>query len=51
VEVLFAGAQPDYPGLDQVNVKLGSELAGKGDTVVSLSVDGRAANPVSIRIR
>jgi uncharacterized protein (TIGR03437 family) len=51
VEVLFAGSQPQYPGLDQVNVRLSSELAGRGDTVVNLSVDGRTANPVSIRIR
>jgi virginiamycin B lyase len=51
VEVLFAGAQPQFPGLDQVNVKLASSLAGKGDVVVNVTVDGHAANPVSIRIR
>jgi uncharacterized protein (TIGR03437 family) len=51
MEVQFAGAQSLYPGLDQVNVKLNSSLAGKGDATVAISFDGNAANPVSIRIR
>jgi uncharacterized protein (TIGR03437 family) len=51
MEAQFAGAQSLYPGLDQVNVKLNSSLAGKGDATVAISFDGNAANPVSIRIR
>jgi CSLREA domain-containing protein/uncharacterized repeat protein (TIGR01451 family) len=51
VEVQYAGAQSLYPGLDQVNVKLNSSLAGKGDATVAISFDGNAANPVNIRIQ
>jgi predicted outer membrane repeat protein len=51
VDVQFAGAQTQFPGLDQVNVKLPTALAGSGDVSVVLTVDGRAANPVSVRIR
>jgi uncharacterized protein (TIGR03437 family) len=51
VEVQYADAQSLYPGLDQVNVKLNSSLAGKGDATVAISFDGNAANSVSIRIQ
>jgi uncharacterized protein (TIGR03437 family) len=51
VDVLFAGAQPQFPGLDQVNVKLSPAFAGKGDVAVTVTVDGHASNSVSIRIR
>jgi uncharacterized protein (TIGR03437 family) len=46
----FAGAQPEYPGLDQINVPLSGELAGAGEVVVEVVVDGNAANPVTLRI-
>ncbi len=32
--VTYAGAQDQYPGLDQVNLQLPSSLAGSGDTVI-----------------
>ena len=32
--VSYAGAQGQYPGLDQVNLQLPSSLAGSGDTVI-----------------
>jgi virginiamycin B lyase len=51
VDVLFAGAQPQFPGLDQVNVKLSPALAGKGDAAVKVTVDGHVSNTVTIRIR
>ena len=50
-EVLFAGAQGDYVGLDQCNVRLLNSLAGRGDVSIALTVDGKAANPVRIGIK
>lgn len=49
--VLFAGAQPAYPGLDQVNVRLPAALKGRGGTALVLEVEGRLSNPVRINIR
>jgi len=51
VEVSFAGAAPGFIGLDQVNVRLPRSLVGRGDVEVTLSVDGKAANPVRVSIR
>jgi uncharacterized protein (TIGR03437 family) len=50
-EVLFAGAAAEFPGLDQVNLRLPRSLAGSGEVDVTLSVDGKAANTVRINIR
>jgi uncharacterized protein (TIGR03437 family) len=50
-EVLFAGAQGDFVGLDQVNTRLPRSLAGRGEVDVALTVDGRMASPVTISIR
>lgn len=44
--VAYAGAQPDFTGLDQVNVLLPSDLPAKVLTV-SLTVDGQASNVVT----
>jgi uncharacterized protein (TIGR03437 family) len=44
----YAGAQPNYPGLDQVNVELPRTLRGKGRVLATLRVEGKAANPVAI---
>jgi uncharacterized protein (TIGR03437 family) len=49
--VLFAGAQGQLAGLDQVNVSLPRSLAGRGEVNVMLSVDGKTTNAVSVRIR
>lgn len=49
-EVLFAGAQGEYPGLDQLNVKLPRTLIGKDEATILLTVDGRMANPVTVLI-
>ena len=50
--VSYAGAQNTlYPGLDQVNVLLPRSLAGKGDIVVHVTVDGQAANPGHVTIK
>jgi uncharacterized protein (TIGR03437 family) len=44
----YAGAQPTYVGLDQVNVLVPRELAKRGDLDVVLTVDGRPANVVRV---
>jgi len=49
--VSYAGPQPEYPGLDQVNVLLPRTLRGRGEVEVALTVDGKTANPVRLNIR
>ena len=49
--VQYAGAQSEYPGLDQVNLLLPRTLAGRGQVELLLSVDGRTANSVTIDVR
>jgi uncharacterized protein (TIGR03437 family) len=49
--VTYAGPQELFPGLDQVNVELPRALAGRGDIDLNLSVDGIAANVVTIKIK
>jgi len=41
---IYAGAQPQYAGLDQIDVVLPQSLAGKGDVAIQVTVDGQAAN-------
>src|SRR5262245_3666679 len=50
-EVSFAGAQPDFVGVDQVNVLLPRSLAGRGGVDVLLTVDAQMANRVLINIK
>jgi uncharacterized protein (TIGR03437 family) len=49
--VLFAGPQPQYPGLDQVNFRLPRDLAGSGVLPVSVLVDNILTNRVLVQIR
>ncbi|MBL8204070.1 MAG: hypothetical protein JNM09_07560 [Blastocatellia bacterium] len=51
VPVLYANKQPDFIGLDQVNIQLPKTLAGRGEVDVVLTVDGKAANPVRINLK
>lgn len=51
VEVLFAGATQEFAGLDQINVRLPQSLAGRGIVNIALTVDGQAANTVTIGIK
>lgn len=48
VTVQFAGAQGEYPGLDQMNLVLPRSLAGSANQVLSISVDGVPANSVAL---
>ena len=51
VSATFAGAQPGFTGLDQVNVLLPASLAGSGVTNLMLTVDEQPANVVTIQIK
>lgn len=50
-ELLFSGAQGSFVGLDQINLRLGPELAGKGTVEIRLTIDGRVSNPVTLEIK
>jgi uncharacterized protein (TIGR03437 family) len=49
-EVLFAGRQGEFEGLDQVNILLPRSLIGFGDADISLTVDGKKANVVTVNL-
>lgn len=49
--VLFAGAQTEFAGLDQVNVVLPVSLRGRGSVPIILTVDGQNTNTVTVNIR
>jgi uncharacterized protein (TIGR03437 family) len=51
VPVAFAGPQPSFAGLDQVNVPVPRSLGGRGDVDILLLVEGLASNLVEINIR
>ncbi|MBX3279173.1 MAG: IPT/TIG domain-containing protein [Acidobacteria bacterium] len=50
-EILYTGSQGVFLGLDQINVRLSRELAGRGEVDVFLIVDGRATNSVRINLK
>ena len=50
-EVLYAGTQGDFAGLDQVNLRLPRSLAGRGVVDITLTVDGKQANKVQINVK
>src|SRR5262249_52020570 len=49
--VSFADAQGGLAGLDQLNARLPRSLIGLGELDVALTVDGRIANGVKVRIK
>ncbi|HYE74736.1 MAG TPA: hypothetical protein VEF04_15460, partial [Blastocatellia bacterium] len=49
--VLYAGAQGSFVGLDQINVRIPRELAGRGEVDLVLTVEGKIANVVKVYIR
>jgi uncharacterized protein (TIGR03437 family) len=49
--LLYVGAQPQYPGLDQVNLEIPRSLAGAGEVPVVLTVDGQTANVVTVSLK
>ena len=50
-EVLYVGAQGGLVGLNQANVRIPRGLLGRGEVNVALSVDGIAANVVTVGIK
>jgi uncharacterized protein (TIGR03437 family) len=50
-QILFLGAQSQFPGLDQVNLIVPRSLAGAGEVPIVLTVDGQTANVVTINIQ
>jgi uncharacterized protein (TIGR03437 family) len=51
VPVVYAGIQPSFDGLDQVNLTLPLSLSGSGEVNIVLNVDGQTANVVAINIQ
>ena len=49
--VVYAGAQSQFPGVDQVNVYVPRALAGAGEVPAVLTVDGVTANVVTISVQ
>ena len=47
-EVLYAGKQPDFIGVDQINLRLASGLAGRGQVNIVVNIGEQATNTVSI---
>lgn len=50
-DVLYAGPQGRFIGLDQVNLRIPAALAGRGEVNVVLIIAGQATNSVRISIR
>jgi hypothetical protein len=50
-EVIYAGAQNGFAGLDQLNLRLARQLSGRGEVKGRLPVDGKAANPVKLWVK
>ena len=51
VPVLYAGAQPSFAGLDQVNIELPASLRGSGEVEIIVTIDNQPANAVSVMVR
>jgi uncharacterized protein (TIGR03437 family) len=49
--LLYAGAQPQYPGLDQVNLVIPRSLAGAGEVPEVFTADGQTANVVTVNLK
>lgn len=49
-QVTYAGAQGDFVGLDQVNIRIPRNLMGRGEVDILITVDGQAANLVRVSI-
>jgi uncharacterized protein (TIGR03437 family) len=49
--VLYAGVQPTFAGLDQINVLVPPAMTARGQVPVIVIVDGKPANPVTVVLR
>lgn len=50
-EVLFSGAQGDFVGMDQINLRIPRNLGGRGLVMIELAVDGKQSTAVQISIK
>jgi uncharacterized protein (TIGR03437 family) len=50
-EVVYAGPQSEYPGLDQINLRIKAKPIVPGDLPVQFFVDGRVTNEVTLRFQ
>ena len=50
-EVLYAGPQNEYAGLDQINLRVKGRAELAGDVNLQLFIDGRVTNEVTLRFR
>lgn len=51
IPAVFAGAQTDFVGLDQVNCELQRSLKGRGEVTLILSVAAQNSNPVIVSFK
>jgi uncharacterized protein (TIGR03437 family) len=51
VPALYAGPQPSFAGLDQINVQLPAQLQGSGVANIAIKVDQHQANTVTVDIQ
>ena len=51
VPVLYAGPQPEFAGLDQINVALTLNLRGMGEADLIIAVDGVPSNRTRINVQ
>lgn len=49
--VSYAGAQPQYPGICQVNIQIPDKSYITGDVPLYITANGVASNPVSVRVQ
>ena len=50
-QVLYAGQQSGFVGVDQINLLLPQSLAGRGEVNLTLTIDGQVANTVKLQFR
>ena len=47
----YAGPQPSFPGLDQINVTLPASLRGAGNATVVMVIGAQVSNAAAIALR
>jgi uncharacterized protein (TIGR03437 family) len=50
-QVLYAGAQGFFAGLDQINVRVPQGLSGRGTVSIEMNVEGKTGNITTILIK
>lgn len=50
-QVTYAGGQGSLTGLDQINMRLNRNLAGRGEIEVEIEVEGHRSNAVKVNLR